>query len=242
MNELKTEEKYSVVDQDTGETVYISKEEYVKLIVDMYEQGTTFLGKCKTQKESDITNDLCECGSFEEFFIKAYDYIWDLDDDYIDDLIHAIEKFYPVYGYEPLSRIREYAFEHSILYNSRVQRRNKTSESDIQKDIINNFNILFPTYDFVGVEKVLDGIGRIDIYAKEKITNRDVVIELKTNNGNPTKQLIAYGSVFENPILIGINQNGLKDNQMLNDIIYYKYDYSKHKLELISHLPVMERD
>lgn len=50
-------------------------------------------------------------------------------------------------------------------------------EKAMQMQIIENFNLFFPKYTFIECEKVLEGIGRIDIYALYE--GRSVIIELK---------------------------------------------------------------
>ena len=75
--------------------------------------------------------------------------------------------------------------------------------------------------------KVVDGIGRIDIFAK--YGDIPVIIELKKGRKNPNTQLIAYGSKFENPILIGITENELSDKYKEPNIIYYTFAQLKSK-------------
>ena len=65
--------------------------------------------------------------------------------------------------------------------------------------------------------------GRIDILARDKNSSRDVLIELKIENRNPTKQLIAYGSQYSNPILIGISTKKFSDTGNMG-ILHYTYN------------------
>lgn len=76
--------------------------------------------------------------------------------------------------------------------NSRENR-----ENDMQNYICQNFETLFPKFEFVKSEFVIKS-GRIDILAEEKSSKRPVIIELKTDNKNPTIQLLAYSKEFIN--------------------------------------------
>ena len=91
------------------------------------------------------------------------------------------------------------------------------SESRIKNKIVDNFNKYFKDYTLVKTEYQLPDKRRIDILAKDNISGRDVVIELKSTTGyNTNPQLLHYGSFFKNPILIGVNHSGKK----LKNIIY----------------------
>jgi len=82
----------------------------------------------------------------------------------------------------------------------------KCSEELYKKALIQNFNMAFPIYDFVKSERVTIDYDRIDILAKCKETNRDVIIELKVGNKSGHKQLRSYAYEFDNPILINISE------------------------------------
>ena len=99
----------------------------------------------------------------------------------------------------------------------------KTSESEYREIIINRFSELFPGYDFVGKEMGAFPMGRIDILAKCKSTGRAVIFELKKGATSPNKQLIAYASIFKNPILIAITETEFPDEKKLDNIIYLTY-------------------
>lgn len=99
--------------------------------------------------------------------------------------------------------------------NSRENR-----EKDMQSYICQNFETLFPNFEFVKSEFVIKS-GRIDILAEEKSSKRPVIIELKTDNKNPTIQLLAYSKEFINPILIGVTEKKLANSKMDDDITYY---------------------
>lgn len=103
------------------------------------------------------------------------------------------------------------------------------SEKDMQKEIIDNFDTLFPQYNFIKEEYRIPS-GRIDILAKDK-NDTDVIIELKLHNKNPNRQLLDYATCFNNPILIGITQDKLSDKIKQNNITYYIYDNDKIKIQ-----------
>ena len=98
--------------------------------------------------------------------------------------------------------------------------KNYKNELCVSKTVKENFNILFPEYIFVKDEYVVKNIGRVDILAKDKVSGRDVIIEIKKGKENPNKQLLAYSKEFTNPILIGITNMDKK--YYLENIRYIK--------------------
>lgn len=111
-----------------------------------------------------------------------------------------------------------------IALLSQVNKDVHIRESVYQKEVCQNFSKYFPNYMFVQCEYTIPTIGIIDIFATCKTDNRPVAIELKTKNNNPTKQLIAYGTAFTNPILIGITEIKLDPKLKSSQIQYYTYD------------------
>lgn len=218
-----------ITDQDTGDVYEVNEEEWTALVEKMTENDVSFGGTIKTEKEREIFEELYECKNFEELFLAVRNYLYKLDMCHLSDLIHVLEKFYDIYGYELIQSLKEVVYEHCFIYKDKNY-KDKVSESDIQKDIIKNFNKLFPSYHFVSSEKNIGGLGRIDILAKDNESGRDVIIELKIDGKNPSQQLAAYGSAFDNPILIGINQEGIKESMRVDNITYYRYDYQNHVL------------
>lgn len=95
------------------------------------------------------------------------------------------------------------------------------TEKEYEERVIENFTKIFPNYNFVKNQFILGNKERIDIFAEEKTTKRPVIIELKINNKNPKKQLILYGSYFENPILISLTKEECKNKH--EKIIYKTY-------------------
>lgn len=100
---------------------------------------------------------------------------------------------------------------------------NEIREGEYHKYILNNFNQIFPNYILQESEFKIEGVGRIDILAKDKNTNREVIIELKTKKQNPSKQLLAYSKDFENPILIGITEKEINIKSRIDGILYFTY-------------------
>lgn len=108
-----------------------------------------------------------------------------------------------------------------VQFNSDKNR--KTIEKYYRKEIINNFNKFFPKYNFIKQEVSVKNVGKIDILAKDKVSGRDVIIEIKTNKQNPNKQLLAYVTGYINPILVDITNMDKK--YYLDNIIYYTVTY-----------------
>lgn len=101
---------------------------------------------------------------------------------------------------------------------------NDISEKEYHKYILEHFNEIFPDYIFQKSEFIVEGVGRIDILAKDKNTNREVIIELKTKKQNPSKQLLAYSKDFTNPILVGITEKEINIKSRIEGILYFTYE------------------
>ena len=82
----------------------------------------------------------------------------------------------------------------------------KESEKEYEKRVIDNFDELFPNYNFIKNQVFVKNLGVLDILAEEKETKRPVIIELKINSNNPKRQLLAYATDFDNPILISLTK------------------------------------
>lgn len=100
---------------------------------------------------------------------------------------------------------------------------NEISEREYHKYILDNFNQIFPNYILQESEFKIEGVGRIDILEKDKNTNREVIIEVKTKKQNPSKQLLAYSKDFENPILIGITEKEINIKSRIDGILYFTF-------------------
>lgn len=123
--------------------------------------------------------------------------------------------------FEPLILLVDAKIDFITLSNSIKQREYK--EKDMQNDIIKNFNLLFPQYNYVTKEYKTKNHGFIDILAKDNKSKRDVIIELKVDNKNPNRQLTDYAKEFDNPILVGITQQSIGKKREDN-IIYYVFN------------------
>lgn len=104
-----------------------------------------------------------------------------------------------------------------IMMQCRIE-QNVNKESNLRDKIVDNFDNIFSEYNFVKKEFSLKNKFRIDILAKCKKNNRDIIIELKKKNTNPNKQLQKYAKYFSNPKLICISEEEIKCKQ--NDIEY----------------------
>lgn len=160
--------------------------------------------------------------SFEEFFIFVTDMLFSANEESYNELFDFVNEFYDVYSEKALNYLREFIIMEKMWYCTPSD-SNKLKESDMQKDIINHFNDYFPNYTLIQNEYTLPSIGRIDILAKDNVSDRDVIIELKIGHRNPTQQLISYGSQFDNPILIGITEEPISDKMRHSGITYLVY-------------------
>ena len=124
------------------------------------------------------------------------------------------------FGEENLQQLKNFVYIHSDLLTQCRREKVKFKECSIKLHILDNFNNIFPNYEFIGKEVVVDKIGKIDILAKDKESGREVIIEVKSNTQNPNKQLLAYAKGYDNPILVGITNMDKK--YYLDNIKYIK--------------------
>nr|DAW82340.1 MAG TPA: hydrolase [Bacteriophage sp.] len=129
--------------------------------------------------------------------------------------------------YFGISLIKVDITNYMIQFQSDKSRR--IIEKYYRKEIINNFDKFFPKYKFIKQEVNVKNVGKIDILAKDKESNRVVIIEIKTNKQNPNKQLLAYATGYDNPILVGITNMDKK--YYLDNIIYYPVSYIDNLIE-----------
>lgn len=100
--------------------------------------------------------------------------------------------------------------------------RNPRSEAKYHQAIVSNFKDYFQEYTLAGSEVTTDdGADRIDILAKCDKTGRDVIIELKIGGKSAHKQLRSYAFEFENPILINVSEDDVKNKR--DGITYLTY-------------------
>lgn len=135
----------------------------------------------------------------------------------IKNLMGLIEvvRYYKV---EPCSFLVESIVE-NILKDISCHIQSANSELELQSKIEQRFEEFFPTYSLVKKEHTFqNGKLRVDFLAKDRITNRDVLIEVKKPSGGKiNKQLLNYGKFFDNPILVAVNST---DDIKLENIIY----------------------
>lgn len=169
---------------------------------------------------------LRNCENFEELFIVASEIKVASDFDGLNLLIEELSNPYYCLKFNSTAIVYlkdSIVAEKSLSFN--LKEVIKLSEKNMQKEIADNFPTLFPNYEFECCEKPVKGIGKIDIFAKSG--ERPVIIELKVGNKNPNTQLIAYGSCFKNPILIGITEKELSKESKHQGITYYTFDELK---------------
>ncbi len=170
--------------------------------------------------ESDIFCELIKFDNFADFFTKVCEIKLEIDSRDLKKLRNVVKIFNLKFNATAIVYLLDSIDAEMVLpCRNSIKSTDNISERDYQNYIVKNFNVLFPNFKFVCIEKKIKDVGRIDIYAKDKINNRDVVIELKLKSFNPTKQLIAYAYKFKNPILIGITEEHLPN--ITNNLIKY---------------------
>ena len=97
------------------------------------------------------------------------------------------------------------------------------SEAIYEKLLVTNFSEIeqFNKYEIVGSQIDTPGGDRIDILAKDIVSKRPVIIELKRGDKSGHKQLRSYAIHYDNPILINISVSAVKRKRQ--DIIYYTF-------------------
>jgi hypothetical protein len=180
----------------------------------------------KFTSEKEILKFLLDKYNFVDFFNAIYKLkICFMGEDLLK-LKNLLKKhiiFEYRYGHTSMIYIRD-MIDIEIVLNVRLNKKINYLETEMRNLIIKNFYKIFKNFKFVQKEFTVNKIGKIDILAKEIKTNRDVIIEIKVKNKNPNKQLISYGNEFKNPILIGITEEKLNENNIINNILYYTFD------------------
>lgn len=203
--------------------VNITKLYFYNSIIDLVKESTSLLNYFDTYIENYkiLTKDYLERG--KDYDINKFVYDEELDILTIFNLINYIEyecKQNNDFIIDSILKFSYGNYEYTCLwdilnnYISKFYNPEHKSHIEIQKDIIENFNIIFPNYEFVGKEISVKNIGKIDILAKDKKSKKDVIIEIKSNNQSPIQQLISYSYDFKNPILIAIGN--FKDSTKKN--------------------------
>ena len=116
-----------------------------------------------------------------------------------------------------------------VSVNDILRQSLKITQREIKDNLIQNFNKIFPNWEFIKDEYCIKNVGFIDILAKDKETNRYVIIEIKKDETNPNKQLLKYSKDFINPILVGITDMDKKKYK--NNIMYFKTKDILNKLK-----------
>jgi hypothetical protein len=138
-------------------------------------------------------------------------------------LAEEVRKFSSKFGSEPITYLTDCIDAEAVL-PCHMPSKEKVTEKMYQNCIISYFPNIFKNFEYIGNEVDVTGVGRIDILAKEKFSHRPVIIELKLGAKNPNKQLIAYGSKYNNPILIGITEIPIPDKLKVTNITYFTYN------------------
>ncbi len=84
------------------------------------------------------------------------------------------------------------------------------AEAFVVDRIVQGFEDIFPELVFVGKEVWIGEDMRVDILARELLSGRDVIMEVKLGARDPTKQLLKYARGFSNPVLLGITEKQLR--------------------------------
>lgn len=161
---------------------------------------------------------LNECKNFEDFFVEVCKIKVESDFEELSRLMDVVEMFICKYSRTSIIYLKDcISAERCIPCKSKDAY--KQGEQNMKNEILNNFQSIFPDFKFICVEKVIPGIGRADIYAEHGKT--PVIMELKVGRKNPSSQLLAYGSAFENPTLIGITEEPLSASNRIDEKITY---------------------
>ena len=163
---------------------------------------------------------------FTEFFVKVSEFRINMNRDELKILRSVLVEFASKYGAIVITYLADTIDAERVLPCKQETPR-KFKEKQMQSSLLDNFCYAFPSYNLVGAEIPVDGIGRIDILAEDKESKQAVIIELKAGSRNPNTQLLAYATEYENPILIGITEIELNPSSRNNDIIYYTFSELK---------------
>jgi hypothetical protein len=176
----------------------------------------------------------CDKMKFHQFFIETCELANKLNNPKsVQNLISLLEviPYAPHYSLENnnerallKSRIAYLSDYLSLIKNFLFQNIDNNKGLDYQKHITKNFQTLLPQYSFIKSEQNIE-LGRIDILAKCKESNRDVIIEIKNNyKNNHSTQLFRYAKSYKNPILVAIAPKfTIKKN---SKIIYIEIPYT----------------
>lgn len=178
----------------------------------------------------DLHEALEKSNSFKDFFINVSTLRTHMNNDNLRVLRKVVWSFAERYGTEAIIYLVDSIDCEAALPMNNLEPK-KITEEVMRKEIVANFNILFPKLKYLGKEVTIGEIGRADILAEDIGSSRKVIFELKTGHKNPTQQLLAYGSHYNNPLLVGITQEPLSKNKKHPKILYLIMDDLKEILE-----------
>lgn len=170
---------------------------------------------------NDLKQQLDNCKNFKDFFITVCKIKVSCEFDDLLTLLHLLNAYIPTYGGKAIVYLKD-CIQTEMVLPCKSKEAIIQAEKEMQKEIANNFHFVFPKYTFVCIEKKVNGIGRIDIFAL--YDKRPVIIELKTKRRSPNSQLLAYATKFEDPILIGITQEAIAEENKIPGINYLVFD------------------
>lgn len=178
----------------------------------------------ETVEKEDLLKVLDSCKNFTEFFIACSELKSVLNNADLKILAQVIYEYSEIYGLRTIILLAETLYDDLNLPYRSIEARECT-EAKMKKEILDNFDKIFPGCDNIEEEKYVKGIGKIDIYAEKN--GRPIIIELKIDRKNPNQQLLSYGSNFDNPILIGITETPFDNGRKIDGIEYYTFSELK---------------
>ena len=173
----------------------------------------------QTVSARELHEKLDRIKDFQKFFIRVSELKVSFTRDNLKTLGNVVRLFIFRFDHVAITYLADSIDAERALPCKNVTIKQKT-EKEYLNEIVLNFGVVFPDFNLIGTEVIVPGIGRIDMLCKHKHNNRDAIIELKMSGKNPNSQLIAYASAYENPILIGITEKPLSEQQAIDSIIY----------------------
>lgn len=172
---------------------------------------------------------LATIDDFKDFFVQVSKLKVELDKKELKILLKELGQdiYYSKFGCEAIIYLKDTVTSEMTLGCKNVV-QNSFSEKEMKKYIIKNFEVIFPKYKYLGQEIKVENIGRIDILAIDKESDRHVIIELKLKNKNPNPQLLAYSKKYKNPVLIAITEEKTKE---ISGVEYFIFSDLKNRVE-----------
>ena len=171
----------------------------------------------------DLIDTLSDKSKFYDFFVKVREAGHKIEN--LQIIVKGFEAIRKMKLFEKTDCISGFIFLDTIVSKDYIEfivnccRNDVETEKNYEKRVIENFENLFPNYIFVKNQVFIKNLGVLDILAEEKETKRPVIIELKRDSTNPKRQLLAYATDFENPILVSLTK---KDCLNKHEKIIYK--------------------